>query len=407
MYPDLSYLFHDLFGTATDNWTSIFKTFGVFLVLALLSCGVLLKHELKRLEKEGLIQPTKKMVSQNPSQSLIEILFNGAFTTFFLAKAFYIFSNFEAFKSDPAGILFSSKGSWLIPAIAGVVYVVYSFLNKSKQGTETLQEAVIYPSSKTNDIIIVAGLSGVAGSKLFSVLEDFNGFLSDPVTVFFSGSGLNVYGGIIVAFIVVYAYVKKLGIKPVYMMDISGMGILLGYAVGRIGCQLSGDGDWGIVAASKPDWWFLPDWLWSYNYPNNVNNDGVLLKVCNPDTYNAIIAQGYSATTACLESCGFKYCHELIPGVFPTPVYETTFGLLFCALLFKTKHLFKVPGTLFFLYMVINGIERFLIEIIRVNDKYTLAGLEWSQAQYISVLFTIIGITGVFLLNRKKSGMLS
>lgn len=407
MYPDLSYLFHDIFGTDTDNWTSIFKTFGVFLVLALLSCGVLLKHELKRLELEGLIQPTKKIISLNPGQTLLEILFNGVFTTFFLTKAWYIFNNFEAFKSDPAGILFSAKGSWLLPAIAGIGYIAYTLYNKSKQGPETFQETLIYPSSKTNDIIIVAGLSGVAGSKLFSVLEDFSGFLKDPVSSFFSGTGLNVYGGIIVAFIVVYGYVKKLGIKPVYMMDISGMGILLGYAIGRIGCQLSGDGDWGIVASAIPEWWFLPDWLWLYNYPNNVNNDGVLLKVCNPDTYNAIIAQGYSATTACLESCGFKYCHELIPGVYPTPVYETTFGLLFFALMFKTKHLFKVPGTLFFLYMIINGIERFLIEIIRVNDKYTLAGLEWSQAQYISVLFTIIGITGVFLLNRKKSGMLS
>jgi prolipoprotein diacylglyceryltransferase len=402
MYPDLSYLFHDLFGTATDNWTSIFKTFGVFLVLALLSCGVLLKYELKRLEKIGWIQPTKKMISVNPRQSLSEILFNGVFFTFFLAKAIYIFSDFESFKSDPAGILFSSKGSWVFPIMAGLGYIIYNFLNTSKLPTETFQETLIYPSTKTNDIIIVAGLSGVAGSKLFSVLEDLSGFIKDPVSSFFSGSGLNVYGGIIVAFVVVYAYVKKLGIKPIYMMDISGMGILLGYAIGRMGCQFSGDGDWGIVATSIPDWWFLPEWIWSYNYPNNVNNDGVLLHVCNADTYNAIIAQGYSATTACLESCGFKYCHEMVPKVFPTPIYETTFGLLFFIILFKTKHLFKVPGTLFFLYMILNGIERYLIEMIRVNDKYSFAGLEWTQAQYISILFAVVGIVGIVIVHRKS-----
>jgi prolipoprotein diacylglyceryltransferase len=402
MYPDLSYLFHDLFGTETDNWTSIFKTFGVFLVLALLSCGVLLKYELKRLEKEGLIQPTKKMLSVNPRASLGEIVFNALFLTFFLAKAFYVFNDFEAFKSDPAGILFSAKGSWLIPVITGLVYGIYNYLQTSKLPKETFQETLIYPSSKTNDIIIVAGISGVAGSKLFSVLEDLPGFFNNPVESFFSGSGLNVYGGIIVAFIVVYRYVKKLGIKPIYMMDISGMGILLGYAIGRIGCQLSGDGDWGIVATAIPEWWFLPDWLWSYNYPNNVNNDGVLLKVCNPDTYNAIIAQGYSATTACLESCGFKYCHELVPGVFPTPIYETTFGLVVFFILYRNKHLFKIPGSIFFTYMILNGIERFLIEMIRVNDKYTIAGLEWSQAQYISVLFTIMGFAGLIILHKKS-----
>lgn len=402
MYPDLSYLFHDLFGTETDNWTSIFKTFGVFLVLALLSCGVLLKHELKRLEKEGLIQPTKKMLSVNPRASLGEIVFNALFLTFFLAKGFYVFNDFEAFKSDPAGILFSAQGSWLIPIIAGMVYGIYNYLQTSKLPKETFQETLIYPSSKTNDIIIVAGISGVAGSKLFSVLEDLPGFLNNPIESFFSGSGLNVYGGIIIAFIVVYRYVKKLGIKPIYMMDISGMGILLGYAIGRIGCQLSGDGDWGIVATQMPEWWFLPDWLWSYNYPNNVNNDGVLLKVCNPDTYNAIIAQGYSATTACLESCGFKYCHELVPGVFPTPIYETTFGLVVFFILYRTKHLFKIPGSIFFTYMIVNGIERFLIEMIRVNDKYTIAELEWSQAQYISVLFTIMGIAGLIILHKKS-----
>lgn len=130
-------------------------------------------------------------------------------------------------------------------------------------------------------------------------------------------------------------------------MDISGMGILLGYAVGRIGCQLSGDGDWGIEAAAIPDWWFLPDWLWSYNYPNNVNNDGVLLSQCDPEAFRAARISGLSSEDSCLKSCGMRYCFELKPGVYPTPIYETLFGLMACALLWFNKHRFKIPGTIF------------------------------------------------------------
>jgi prolipoprotein diacylglyceryltransferase len=180
------------------------------------------------------------------------------------------------------------------------------------------------------------------------------------------------------------------------------MGILLGYAVGRIGCQLSGDGDWGIEAAAMPQWWFFPEWLWSYHYPNNVNNEGILLSVCDPDTYKNAIMSGLSQEDSCLKSCGMRYCHELQPGVYPTPVYETIFGLLAAAILWLNKHRFKIPGTIFFTYMILNGAERFLIEKIRVNEKYDLFGLHWSQAQYISVLFVAGGIAGLFYLLRNK-----
>ena len=50
--------------------------------------------------------------------------------------------------------------------------------------------------------------------------------------------------------------------------------LFLTYGIGRNGCHFSGD-DWGIVLSNQPDWWFLPDWMWSYNYPNNVINEGI------------------------------------------------------------------------------------------------------------------------------------
>lgn len=403
MWPDLSYLFHDIFGTNVDNWTSIFKTFGFMLVIALAACGVLLKYELMQKEKDGLILPLKITLVETEKILPTDILINSIFSLVIGAKLPVLIMQFNEFKGDPASFLFSKKGMWEIGIIAAIATAAYYlWQNKKAHPTPKTKEFLQYPSSKTNDIIIIAGLSGVLGSKLFSITEDLSGFFKDPLGSLFSGAGLNIYGGLIVAFIAVYWYVKKIGIKPVYMMDISGMGILLGYAVGRIGCQLSGDGDWGIEAAAIPDWWFFPDWLWSYNYPNNVNNDGVLLSQCDPEVFRAARISGLSSEDACLKSCGMRYCFELKPGVYPTPIYETVFGLIACFLLWFNKHKFKIPGTIFFIYMILNGVERFFIEFIRVNEKYQLLGLNWSQAQYISVLFVLGGIGGLFYLYGRK-----
>ena len=404
MYPDLSYLFNALLGTDVDNWTSIFKTFGFMLVVALAACGVLLKYELEQKEKEGLILPQKITLISTEKLSFQDILINSLFSLFIGAKLPLLIMQFDQFKGDPASFVFSMQGIWWVGSLAAAATMAYYFWSNSKadpnpQKTEMLR----YPSTKTNDIIIIAGLSGVLGSKLFSVTEDLSGFFKDPLGALFSGSGLNVYGGLILAFIAVYWYVKKIGIKPIYMMDIAGMGILLGYAVGRIGCQLSGDGDWGIEAAAMPQWWFLPDWLWSFHYPNNVNNDGVLMASCDPEVYKSAIMSRMSPEDSCLKSCGFRYCHELNPKVYPTPVYETIFGLSAFALLWFNKHRFKIPGTIFFLYMILNGVERFFIEKIRVNEKYDFLGFHWSQAQYISILFVVAGILGIIYLYRSKA----
>ncbi len=406
MYPDLSYFFHDIFGTAVDNWTSIFKTFGFMLVIALACCGVLLKHELQRLEKSGLILPKQIQMVSSEKMSLTDIILNSLFIFLLGGKLPRLIGSFDSVKGDPASFVFSREGDWGIGLAAALVTAGY-LVWKNQKADPTVKKIEVsqYPSSKTNDIIIIAGLSGVLGSKLFSVTEDLQGFFKDPLGSLFSGSGLNVYGGLILAFIAVYWYVKKIGIKPVYMMDIAGMGILLGYAVGRIGCQLSGDGDWGIVAAARPEWWFLPDWLWSYSYPNNVSNDGVLMSMCDPQAFSAARASGLGVEESCQSACGMRYCHQLTPEVYPTPLYETIFGLLALAVLWFNRHRFKVPGMLFFIYMILNGVERFFIEKIRVNEKYDFLGVHWSQAQYISILFILGGIAGLIFLLQKPAAI--
>ena len=99
-----------------------------------------------------------------------------------------------------------------------------------------------------------------------------------------------------------------------------------------------------------------------------------------------------------------RYCHQLEPGVYPTPIYETVLSLIGFGTLYAIRHRIKIAGMLFFIYMIYNGIERFFIEQIRVNDRYDFMGLDWSQAQYISVGFVLVGLAGVYYLSRKKEG---
>lgn len=392
MYPDLSYFFHDLFGSSPDNALSIFKTFGLLLALAFLGAGWVVRSELKRHEKEGTIAPMIKRIDVNDRGTIWSIISN-ALTSFILGlKLPYIFQHFAEFQADPSGVIFSSKGNWIIGAIAGIATAVYLYMAREKK-TSDFQELKVFPHQKTGDILILAAVSGVAGAKLFSILENLDSFYADPIGQIFSGSGLTIYGGLIVAFIVVYTYIKKIGIPPRVMMDVAGMAILVGYAIGRMGCQLSGDGDWGIVASAVPDWWILPDWIWSYTYPNNVNNDGVLLSSCDPNVFKSAV--GYTIEEKCQNACGVRYCHELSQGVYPTPIYETVISLLSFGLLWMWRKKIKIAGVIFFLYMILNGIERFFIENIRVNPKYNYFGIDLSQAQYISIGFVIVGLIGI------------
>jgi prolipoprotein diacylglyceryltransferase len=405
MYPDLSYLFHDFFGSDVDNWSSVFKTFGLMLATAFVACAILLKSELKRKEEEGLIEPLKNMVKSNDIGTWNEALINAVIAGILISKIPIVFKDFDSFKADPASVIFSSSGVWILGFLLAGALLAYHYYQTTKVKEVKIIEVVGHAHERTMDIIFMAAISGVLGSKLFSILENLDSFFADPVGQLFSGSGLTIYGGVILAFIVVYRYVKKIGIKPVYMMDIAGMGILLGYGIGRIGCQLAGDGDWGIVAAAQPEWWFLPDWLWSYNYPNNVANSGILMDHCDSEAFKATYETGRMAIEdRCKTACGTRYCHELIPKVYPTPVFETIFSLIGFGILWMMRKKVKIAGMLFFLYMIYNGIERFFIEGIRVNEKYELLGMNWSQAQYISIGFILVGIAGVVYLSKKKPG---
>jgi prolipoprotein diacylglyceryltransferase len=148
-----------------------------------------------------------------------------------------------------------------------------------------------------------------------------------------------------------------------------GPTMMFAYAAGRVGCQVSGDGDWGIVNLKPKPFSWLPDWLWAYNYPHNVIGEGVPIKGCTG-----------------------PYCNQLIPPVYPTPLYEIIVCLGLFFLLWFSRKKIKVSGQLFGLYLFLNGLERFFIEMIRVNTRYDFLPFKPTQAELIALLLIISGI---------------
>ena len=383
MYPDLSYFFHDLLGTPVDNWTSIFKTFGLLLVLAILSAAFILYRELKHKAGQGIFQPAKVKFEYGKPPQAAELISNGIWGFVLGYKGLYAVQNFAALKADAAEVLLSAAGSWAggLGLAAVLVGLRYWEIKRKQLPKPRVEVKDIYPHDRIGDITMIAAISGVVGAKVFAIIEDIPALLRDPVGTIFSGGGLAIYGGLIFGFLAVTYYLRRKKIPVVPVLDAVAPALIIAYGVGRLGCHLAGDGDWGIVnSMAQPGWWFLPDWLWSYDYPHNILREGIPL-------------EGFAG----------KYNTHLQPPVFPTPLYETAMALTIGAILIGLRNrLTTYPGMLFFLYLVFNGTERFLIEKIRVNPEYTNFGITYTQAELIAVILFLIGIIGCFFVWKKN-----
>lgn len=247
---------------------------------------------------------------------------------------------------------------------------------KDALGREKEQTVSASPSVLTTTMMGLAALFGVLGAKLFHILENLDDFAQDPLKMIFSTGGLTFFGGLIVAALGIAWYVRKKGLPVGRVADAIAPTILLGYGIGRIGCYLAGDGDWGICSnlANKPSW--MPAFLWSETFPRNIMEK------------NAI---AYTADQMQRAGMDASVCAGAT-GVYPTMLYETAMCLvLFAALWALRKHRYGA-GWLFGLTLVALGVERFLIEHIRVNNVGDLFGIPVTQAQVISVLLVVAGL---------------
>lgn len=176
-------------------------------------------------------------------------------------------------------------------------------------------------------------------------------------------------GGLLGAALALILYFRKIKVNILPALDATAPAILIGYSLGRLGCHFSGDGDWGIKSGTQPTWWFFPDWMWGFRFPHNVANRGVWI-----------------------ENCTFEYCRILEQPVFPTSLYEAMICVLLCLLILLARKISSiVSGVIFSLYLILSGLERFVIEFIRVNTKHDFFGVYLSQAQFISLLLIILG----------------
>jgi phosphatidylglycerol---prolipoprotein diacylglyceryl transferase len=195
------------------------------------------------------------------------------------------------------------------------------------------------PSEWAFEMVVVAVVGGLIGARAYYLIQNHKAISLGNV---FSGSGLVWYGGLAGGVVAVVIWAHRRRFLNLQLFDIGAYGLALGYAIGRIGCQVSGDGDYGKVSS-------LP---WAMGYPKGTvpTDPGVTVQ--------------------------------------PTPIYETVAMGLVAWLLWRWRDRFR-PGVLFAFYLVFAGIERFLVEFVRRNS-HVVGDLTAAQLESLGLL--LIGV---------------
>lgn len=381
MYPNLYYAFRDLFGIEIEG-LRVVNTFGFFVAIAFIVSAIVLANELKRKSKQGLLHPTEMQIIVGEPATFWELVLNFLLGFLLGYKILAMFLLKRSATEDPQAFIFSTLGSWPAGIFLGLLFAGLKWWdkNKFKLAKPEKRTVRIWPHDRVGEITILALVFGLLGAKLFDIFENWSGFLKDPKSYLFSPSGLTMYGGLICAALAIWIYARKYKIGFWHLNDSAAPALMIGYSIGRIGCQVAGDGDWGIQSdlAQKPG--FLPDWMWSYRFPHNVNESGIPIPGCTD----------------------LKYCNQLEFGVYPTPLYEVIACFILFLVLWSLRKKLKTPGTIFALYLIFNGLERFLVEKIRVNNRMSFLGFNPTQAEVISSLLFLSGL-GIWIYLAQKA----
>lgn len=383
MYPSLYYALKDLFGVDWPAFKMV-QSFGFFVAVAFTVAAYVWTKELKRKEAAGLLRVNKIKVLKGQAATTAELVTSGLLGFLLGYKLIYIAFNFSAFTENTQGFLLSTEGNWIggIAAAALSAYLKYREKEKTKLAVPKWEEETMRPYQYVGNLTLIAAFAGLLGAKIFHNLENWDSFTDDPIGSLLSFDGLTMYGGLICASVACIWYGTKQGIPFAHLIDSAAPSLMLGYGLGRIGCQVAGDGDWGIPSTDpKPDWLsWAPDWMWSYDFPNNVVNDGVPIIGCDAE----------------------RYCNHLVPPVFPTPFYEVIMCCTLFFVLWGIRKKIKTPGVLFCCYLILNGIERNTIEKIRVNTLYHVGNFSFTQAELISTFLFLLGVYGIWFFRRKE-----
>ncbi len=254
----------------------------------------------------------------------------------------------------------------------GIAFLVANYLFVKEMRRRGISEET------AGTVTLIALIGGVAGAKLFSLLENWRQFIADPMGEIFSAAGLTFYGGLLVAIAAIFVYLRGKKVPFLRVADAAAPTLIIAYGIGRIGCQLAGDGDYGIPSK-------LP---WAMTYP-----EGTV-----PTIGQRLTQDGQPILTELgrlYESMYGGPVPEQV-AVHPAPVYETLMAFAIFAFLWSIRKKPMPMGRLFAIYLILAGAERLLVEFIRLNPLY----LGLSQAQWISVGMMV---AGAIMIYRKRT----
>ena len=227
------------------------------------------------------------------------------------------------------------------------------------------------PSDTIPLVTLIAAFTGFVGARIWSSFEHWDALVDNPLNIFNNSYGYAFLGGLITAATTIWIYYLLKKINPFKVADAVAPSLMPAYALGRLGCHLVGDGDWGIINGKPKPLSWIPDWLWGYTYPHNIIKEGNLITSCTWDTY----------------------CYELSNPVYPTSFYESIIILILFYILWKLRLRINTVGRITSIYLMMISIERFFIEFIKINKHYEIIGLSLSQAQLTSIGIFIVGLT--------------
>jgi phosphatidylglycerol---prolipoprotein diacylglyceryl transferase len=220
-----------------------------------------------------------------------------------------------------------------------------------------------YNPELASTMVFAAAIGGLLGARLLFIAEDWSNFLRSPWDYIFTGAGFTWYGGFLGGVLGVSWVVRKNKIPWLQGADIAAPALAIAYGVGRLGCHVAGDGDWGPVT----------DVPWGVAYTNAI------IGWVDPTT-------------------GIPYP----PGVrvHPTPIYEFLESVVIFGILWAVRKKEHAPGTLFWLYLALSGLARLVVEFWRLNPVIAL-GL--TEAQWFGILAILIGLWQLFKVGRAKT----
>lgn len=221
-----------------------------------------------------------------------------------------------------------------------------------------------FDSELASTMVFAAAIGGLIGARILFIIEEWPNFLAAPWNYIFTGAGFTWYGGFFGGVIAVSWVVKKDKIPWLVAADIAALALAIAYGVGCIGFHVAGDGDWGTVT----------DVPWGVAYTHAI------IGWVDPST-------------------GAPYP----PGtrVHPTPIYELIEAIITFSILWSLRKRGYAPGTIAWLYLILTGISRFVVDFWRINP---VLAVDLTESQWISAGLIAVGLFPLCV--RRTSGAL-